>query len=418
MLTSLPHRIATLGALSLLLGSIASAQVHWTRYSDDPVLSMSPTMWESVGQPAGCVTPSGFEMYYAVAGLLHPGDMGPLRGRIHRATSVDGRSWTPDTTNPQLDVGAPGAWDDEWVDTPEILWDGSELELYYFGESEYMVANGSPLGLATSPDGTSWTRRGIVLEPGAPTDFDAGWVESPALHFDAATGRYLMWYTGVKGYSQIGLAVSDDGITWEKDPANPLLTLGAPPGWDDLHVATPSVIRSGDVFEMWYSGVGRFSTARSYARVGYAVSVDGVRWIEYPFNPLVFDGVPERPMHKYWAVDVVFDAENDEYLMWYEDDHQFGAQAIYLATAPRDLLHSASGNTTISDDVTIQAGQSTSLWAAGGMVYRWYPVDGLSDPDEHTTLAAPQRTTTYTALIVDKSCITTEQVTVTVVPRG
>ena len=119
-------------------------------------------------------------MYYAVAGRLFPGSTDRPRGRIHRATSIDGRNWTPDATNPLLDVGALGEWDDEWLDTPEILWDGTELKLYYFAEAEYMVAADCPLGLATSPSGTSWTRQGIVLEPGAPMDFDGGWVESPA----------------------------------------------------------------------------------------------------------------------------------------------------------------------------------------------------------------------------------------------
>lgn len=70
---------------------------------------------------------------------------------------------------------------------------------------------------------------------------------------------------------------------------------------------------------------------------------------------------------------------------------------------------------TISDDVTIIAGESTTLTASGGATYSWSPVIGLSDPSAATTEANPAVTTTYTVTVTDEDgCTSTAEVTVTV----
>lgn len=84
----------------------------------------------------------------------------------------------------------------------------------------------------TSRDLSHWERRGIALEPGDPGTWDdlAIWTGSVAEDPD---GGYVMLYTG-RGRSdggraqRIGLATSDDLVTWTKHPdpvieADPLL---------------------------------------------------------------------------------------------------------------------------------------------------------------------------------------------------
>lgn len=70
---------------------------------------------------------------------------------------------------------------------------------------------------------------------------------------------------------------------------------------------------------------------------------------------------------------------------------------------------------TISDDVTIASGETTTLTASGGTTYSWSPTTGLSDPLSATTDASPTETTTYTVTITDDAgCTVTAEVTVTV----
>lgn len=70
---------------------------------------------------------------------------------------------------------------------------------------------------------------------------------------------------------------------------------------------------------------------------------------------------------------------------------------------------------TISDDITIASGETTTLEATGGTTYSWSPTTGLSDPDAAITDANPTETTTYTCSITnDDDCTVTAEVTVTI----
>lgn len=74
-----------------------------------------------------------------------------------------------------------------------------------------------------------------------------------------------------------------------------------------------------------------------------------------------------------------------------------------------------SFDVTISDDVTIASGETTTLVASGGLTYSWSPTTGLSDPTSATTDASPTVTTTYTVSVDDiDGCTSTAEVTVTV----
>ncbi len=70
---------------------------------------------------------------------------------------------------------------------------------------------------------------------------------------------------------------------------------------------------------------------------------------------------------------------------------------------------------TISDDVTICAGESATLTAGGGTNYSWSPADGLSSATDAEVTASPTETTTYTVAVSDDNgCSGTATVTVTV----
>lgn len=396
-----------------IAAKILSAQTQWI-YTTTPVLSMD-TMWGSYGQPTCIFHNDTLRMWYAVAGGVNQLDTVP-RGRIHYAWSLDGITWNKYPGNPVLDIGASGQWDDEWLDTPEILWSGNEYKLYYYGDSTYFQGqDNTNIGLATSQDGINWARQGVVLQKGNQGDWDGKFIESPAAYYDTSSGVYALWYSAqdTVGWIKIGLAASSDGINWIKNPTNPCLSLGTFNSWDDMFVAVPAVIKSGDVFEMWYSGI-QWATQFDSVRVGYAVSLNGTDWIKYPSNPVL--RATNGDSSGFWAVDVVWDSTNNQYKMWYENQYIAGAQAIYYASSPRNILFSNNCNVTASNDTIINQGDSIPLFATGGTFYQWYPSAGLSNPNIANPMASPPVSEVYTIMAVSDSCIATEQVAITVLP--
>lgn len=99
---------------------------------------------------------------------------------------------------------------------------------------------------------------------------------------------------------------------------------------------------------------------------------------------------------------------------------------LYSVIVKTDAGCEASGNVTvaigtrpvitISDEVTICEGSSTTLQASGGTTYLWSPSIGLSDANVANPIASPTVTTTYTVSVYDagSACPATGTVTVTV----
>ncbi len=70
---------------------------------------------------------------------------------------------------------------------------------------------------------------------------------------------------------------------------------------------------------------------------------------------------------------------------------------------------------TASEDVTIGAGETTSLFATGGVTYAWFPTEGLSRADVANPVASPVVTTTYEVTVTNElGCNRVDAVTVSV----
>jgi gliding motility-associated-like protein len=71
--------------------------------------------------------------------------------------------------------------------------------------------------------------------------------------------------------------------------------------------------------------------------------------------------------------------------------------------------------TTVSEDITIGAGEAVPLLATGGVSYAWFPSAGLSRSDVSNPTASPTVTTTYAVTVTnERGCHRDETVTVTV----
>lgn len=134
--------------------------------------------------------------------------------RIGLARSQDGGAWTKNA-HPVLDVGPRGSWDERAVADPYVIRIDRWFYLFYLGQDR---ARRQQLGVARSLDGEHWEklRSNPILEIGDEGAFDENGLGEPAVWVSA--GYYWMLYTGRDRNEnrRMGLARSRDGVHWER----------------------------------------------------------------------------------------------------------------------------------------------------------------------------------------------------------
>lgn len=203
-------------------------------------------------------------------------------------------SLTKYPSNPVMQGDGAG-FDSAGVMSPNVTYDGTLFRMWYDGRTNN---NDSNIGYAVSLDGVNWARvtgfatAGAVFELNAdPTAFDSKAAYSAHVMPDPPTAgdKFYSWYIGVRAdnpYSgRIGLARSNDGITWSRVTGPG--TGGAAFDWthdtfDDYAAYAPSVIYENGMYKMWYSGTAVDPVLLIYNyRIGYATSTDGVSWNKF-----------------------------------------------------------------------------------------------------------------------------------------
>jgi len=157
--------------------------VRWTKQGQ--VLEPETGSWEGGYIAAnGAALLVGDEFFYWYQAGEPP--------RIGLARSRDGRRWRRHP-RPVLETGPRGSWDERGVADPWVLRAGGKFYLYYLGQDR---ARRQRLGVAVSDDGVRWwkLRTNPVLELGAAGAFDEAGLGEPAVW--AWRGRYWMLYTG------------------------------------------------------------------------------------------------------------------------------------------------------------------------------------------------------------------------------
>ncbi len=183
---------------------------------------------------------------------------------------------------PHIVPGGAGDWDAVDALNPSVVRrDGRYWNFYsgFDGKSWHT-------GLATSPDGLSWSKQGKV-QSSDPASWEAGYIAANGSVLDV-NGEFLHWYQGgPKGKNSIGLARSKDGKTFRK-LAHPVLTPGPYGSWDEVSIGDPFVLRAAGKFWLFYLGEDR---ARRQ-RLGLARSADGITWTKLRSNPILELGEP------------------------------------------------------------------------------------------------------------------------------
>ncbi|MBN2412832.1 T9SS type A sorting domain-containing protein [candidate division KSB1 bacterium] len=283
-------------AFLCLSPSHVKGQSQWQKDSGNPVLVpgqqdgviafSDPTLWFKDSKLQLWISGSGFLPGDTTAGI-----------RTYYFTSDDGYSWQSAPQNPVFREGAPGTWDSGHTETPAVIYTAGEYRLYYSATPDAMADDGGQLrfGLATSPDGVTWVRNPAnpILERGLPSSWEERQIESPTvLETDSL---YYMWYNGLDAEWRIyvGLATSEDGLSWHKYPGNPVFSPAPHSDWDSVGVYAPQVRILGDRIVMLYTGIVFDAAGYDYnnARTGVAVSTDGINWSRACDRP-VLAGTP------------------------------------------------------------------------------------------------------------------------------
>ncbi|MDZ7265079.1 MAG: FG-GAP-like repeat-containing protein [candidate division KSB1 bacterium] len=176
--------------------------------------------------------------------------------RIGKAVSFDGIYWEKRgvvlTRSQNLDFDA------YHVLAPKVVLINSDLWMWYEG----FDGKTWRIGLAISKDGVTWTKQGMVLDVGSSESFDAVHVAQPEVHYQ--TESFEMWYSAFNGRNWwIAYATSLDGKSWTKHGV--VLKPGPSGSFDCGDIGACTVINDRGRYEMWYEGSIAYDWKIGYA---------------------------------------------------------------------------------------------------------------------------------------------------------
>lgn len=249
--------------------------------------------------------------YYWLAAEDHSGQISELSEVFLVQTPPDvSEHWVKYVNNPVI-MNQPGHWDRERFGQC-VVRVGDTLKMWYSGKNSQNLQ----VGYAHSLNGLDW-----IMNEDPVIDFSEPWIVSrtwiPKVVYDGA--QYHMWYLG--DYNTIGYAVSNNGITWEKHPDNPINAPTPEGAWDDDDILIGPVLIEDGVFKIWYTNS---PLAGGGLQVGYAESVDGYNWTRYP-DPVLW-GTDSWEIDHIVALSIL--KEGDLYELWYHGQSAGGRYQI------------------------------------------------------------------------------------------
>lgn len=290
-------------------------------YDCNPVFTSTDEDWGgdvgSVGFYATDVMGHPFyQMWYTSSNSNQFGNFG-----MGYAISSDGTNWNTNPSNPLFEADTT-AWDQDSIAGQVIVWDPIEKEYvmayqgFTLGSGEFDWTTGETdsgvwgIGIATSPDGVSWTKSAKNPVINFTEDFDvwSGAAITPCWPLTITLNR-----RGFRGY--IAASRSEDAFlgeaachiyamngvdaeTWIIDDSAPVFEAGT--SYDSMGFTSASVVEFGDIQYMFYTSFTDWTQFDGYQSatnitVNLATSTDeGATWTRDPNNPLPIStsGVP------------------------------------------------------------------------------------------------------------------------------
>lgn len=305
-------------------------------YGDKPIVAKGqPGTWDDRYTDPGAV------IYHdGMFHMFHNGFRGfPAESEVGYVTSTDGYTWTKQGDEPVFKTSdVPYARIAMYASSALVMDDGTWV-IYFYTWDTRSFPSASVIGRATAsnPAGPWVADPEPVLKPGAKGEWDAQQVLAP--HVIHTQDGYVMYYSGtnISGIQQIGMANSNDGITWMKynDPAttaapyaesDPVFQPDEKGTWDASWVHQPRVFQTSNGWVMFYRGTK--DKNGSIMKLGLATSKDGIDWERSAENPLLKPA--DIPGAQYfWFTNVVL--KDDVIYLFVEGDINQTTQ-IYLAT--------------------------------------------------------------------------------------
>ena len=207
----------------------------WTKQGDDPIIETKDVPYAKIAMYASSVLWEDgcwVLFFYTWDSKLYPSSS--VIGRTTQCVAGPALTdWLPDP-EPILKPGAAGDWDEKQVLAPHVLKTENGYIMYYSGVGASGI---QMIGMATSTDGVTWTKYNDpattdkpyansdpIFQPGEKGAWDASWVHQPRV-FQTADG-WMMIYRGTSDRNgstmKLGLAISTDGIHWERYTGNPI----------------------------------------------------------------------------------------------------------------------------------------------------------------------------------------------------
>lgn len=267
------------------------------------------------------------------------------------------------------------AIDGNWASGPSVLYDsaatsGARFKLWYTGR-----AAGKPaIFYAQSATGAGWEGKTVVLQANGGTTTNG--VESPTVLYDAAAGKYKMWFSGLNNANPriytIQYSESTDGIVWtaaQKVIDN--IGGGCTDGFGDMDV---SVILEKGVYKAWFTGMRNGTLpSNAQAEICFAESWDGKIW--FGAQRVVRRGRWSNVMdsdHVY-APAVVY--ENGLYRMWYAGDDTANQTIGYADSTDGITWNTYNSVNPVffpSSNLDVNGLQDPFYLRVGTEVYLWY----------------------------------------------
>lgn len=157
---------------------------------------------------------------------------------------------------------------------------------------------------------------------------------------------FRMWLSGGDARNlkrivvEVYEAVSEDGQNWDIDP-KPVLGPSRS-GWDSLRTETPSVVKVGGTYHMYYTGFDEAAGKSGITQIGHATSTDGIVWEKDRANPVVTGQNRDKHEWGYGGVGepgVVYNPRDRTFYLYYaglqvsRDGKEHGLMGILLATS-------------------------------------------------------------------------------------
>jgi len=244
---------------------------------------------------------------------------GPQGAGVGVAFSKDGLHWEKYLGNPVL-MGDE-EWEKQrglsWIGDPYVVHGGPGYLLFYEGQTIEDGKRINRIGLAVSKDGIHWEKRGIILDVEPMLFNEVYGVSDPVVYADPMTGKIFLIFEGHTGAgSWAGLAISEDGgrtFVKKKVILWPFYDGGLSPRTQDS--SPGGFLKLGDLYLLFIEAVASPGPSRdpSYdVGVGLAISRDLFNWQWLPRRILTRSEPYEAEI-----VPASVIATGDRYLMYY-----------------------------------------------------------------------------------------------------